>query len=258
MTGSQLRGADRWPINRENTALIVVDMQNIWIHPRGIAILPMSEDIVPRIEHLLRFCRSHKSRSSICTRPSAKIWSTSGSSPTSSRRPMMLTMNGATSKAVPGVEFYEPVKSAEGDLVVKKFRYSGFYGTQLENLLRALGRDTIAITGVATKSAAIARRATAPCGISKSCSCRIAMLLLLRRNKRRRSTISTSILRGHGFENAYGEDERPVWNYGELELFSETNSPRAIGILDYPVSEFFPLQQFPCIDLSAILEVSRG
>jgi ureidoacrylate peracid hydrolase len=34
--------------------------------------------------------------------------------------------------------------------VVKKFRYSGFYGTELENLLRALGRDTIAITGVAT------------------------------------------------------------------------------------------------------------
>lgn len=34
--------------------------------------------------------------------------------------------------------------------MVKKFRYSGFYGTQLENLLRALGRDTIAITGVTT------------------------------------------------------------------------------------------------------------
>jgi nicotinamidase-related amidase len=48
------------------------------------------------------------------------------------------------------VEFYEPVKPTEGDLVVKKFCYSGFYGTQLENLLRALGRDTIAITGVAT------------------------------------------------------------------------------------------------------------
>jgi ureidoacrylate peracid hydrolase len=50
----------------------------------------------------------------------------------------------------PGAEIYEPVKPTEGDLVVKKFRYSGFYGTQLENLLRALGRDTIAITGVAT------------------------------------------------------------------------------------------------------------
>ena len=50
----------------------------------------------------------------------------------------------------PGAELYEPVKPAAGDIMVKKFRYSGFYGTQLENLLRALRRDTIAITGVAT------------------------------------------------------------------------------------------------------------
>ena len=42
------------------------------------------------------------------------------------------------------------MKPVSGDIVVKKFRYSGFYGTQLENLLRALGRDTVAITGVAT------------------------------------------------------------------------------------------------------------
>ena len=36
------------------------------------------------------------------------------------------------------------------DIVIKKFRYSGFYGTQLENVLRRLKRDAIAITGVAT------------------------------------------------------------------------------------------------------------
>ena len=42
------------------------------------------------------------------------------------------------------------MKPTQDDILVKKFRYSGFYGTQLENLLRALGRDTIAITGVAT------------------------------------------------------------------------------------------------------------
>ena len=49
-----------------------------------------------------------------------------------------------------GAEIYEPLKPTQDDIVVKKFRYSGFYGTQLENLLRALGRDTIAIAGVAT------------------------------------------------------------------------------------------------------------
>jgi ureidoacrylate peracid hydrolase len=53
-------------------------------------------------------------------------------------------------EGTPGAEIYEPLKPTQEDIVVKKFRYSGFYGTQLENLLRALGRDTIAITGVAT------------------------------------------------------------------------------------------------------------
>ena len=72
------------------------------------------------------------------------------SSPTSSRKPMTPTTSGATSKARPGAEIYEPVKPTADDILVKKFRYSGFYGTQLENLLRAMKRDTIAITGVAT------------------------------------------------------------------------------------------------------------
>ncbi len=53
-------------------------------------------------------------------------------------------------QGTPGAEIYEPLKPTQDDIVVKKFRYSGFYGTQLENLLRALGRDTIAITGVTT------------------------------------------------------------------------------------------------------------
>lgn len=53
-------------------------------------------------------------------------------------------------EGTPGAEFYESLKPTHHDIVVKKFHYSSFYGTQLENLLRALGRDIIAINGVAT------------------------------------------------------------------------------------------------------------
>jgi nicotinamidase-related amidase len=60
MTGSQGRGADRWPITVKNMAVIVVDMQNIWVDPRGVRYLQMSENIVPRIQELLRFCRSNQ------------------------------------------------------------------------------------------------------------------------------------------------------------------------------------------------------
>ena len=77
-------------------------------------------------------------------------------------------------QGTPGAEIYEPLKPTQDDIVVKKFRYSGFYGTQLENLLRALGRDTIAITGVTPTYAATARPATGPCETSEWCFCRIA------------------------------------------------------------------------------------
>ena len=56
----QSRPADHWKLTTSNTALIVVDMQNIWVHPRGTRYLPASEDIVPQIQELVRFCRDRK------------------------------------------------------------------------------------------------------------------------------------------------------------------------------------------------------
>jgi nicotinamidase-related amidase len=53
--------------------------------------------------------------------------------------------------------------------VVKKFCYSGFYGTQLENLLRALVRDTIAITGVVTNVCCDSTARDGACETSKWC-----------------------------------------------------------------------------------------
>ena len=150
MTGSQSRGAERWPITVKNTAVIVVDMQNIWVHPRGIRYLPMSEDIVPRIQELLRFCRSNRVPVVYLHTTKRKDLADVGIFADIKPQTHNADDEWSNFEGSPGAEIYEPVKPTEGDLVVKKFRYSGFYGTQLENLLRALGRDTIAITGVAT------------------------------------------------------------------------------------------------------------
>ena len=49
-----------------------------------------------------------------------------------------------------GAEVVEELKPREGDYVVRKRRYSGFYGTDLDLLLRELGVDTVIIVGVAT------------------------------------------------------------------------------------------------------------
>lgn len=150
MAQLQSRRADRWPVTKKNTALIVVDMQNIWVHPRGARYLPMSEDIVPKVQDLLRFCRSNQVPVIYLHTTKRKDLADVGIF--ADIKPQTHDANDEWSnfEGSPGAEFYDPVKPTESDILVKKFRYSGFYGTQLENLLRALGRDTIAITGVAT------------------------------------------------------------------------------------------------------------
>ena len=150
MTGPQSRGADRWPITTKNTALIVVDMQNIWVHPRGARYLPMSEDIVPKIQELLEFCRPRQVPVIYLHTTKRKDLADAGIFADVKPQTQDADDGWSNFEGSPGAELYEPVKPAAGDIMVKKFRYSGFYGTQLENLLRALRRDTIAITGVAT------------------------------------------------------------------------------------------------------------
>jgi len=150
MTESPSRGADGWPITVNNTALIVVDMQNIWVHPRGARYLPMSEDIVPKIQELLRFCRLRQVPVIYLHTTKRKDLADAGIFADIKPQTHDADDDWSNFEGSPGAELYEPVKPAENDIVVKKFRYSGFYGTQLENLLRALRRDTIAIAGVAT------------------------------------------------------------------------------------------------------------
>jgi ureidoacrylate peracid hydrolase len=47
-------------------------------------------------------------------------------------------------------EMIEELKPAKGDHVVKKHRFSGFYNTQFEDVLRGLGVQTLVVTGIAT------------------------------------------------------------------------------------------------------------
>jgi nicotinamidase-related amidase len=150
MNEMQSRPADRWKFTATNTAVIVVDMQNIWVHPRGARYLPASEDIVPKIQEVLRFC--HDKKIPVVYLHTTKREDLADAGIFADIKPQTHDADNEWSnfEGTPGAEIYEPLKPTQDDILVKKFRYSGFYGTQLENLLRALGRDTIAIAGVAT------------------------------------------------------------------------------------------------------------
>lgn len=49
-----------------------------------------------------------------------------------------------------GAEIIDELKPEENDYIVRKRRYSGFYGTDLDLILRELGVKRLLVTGVAT------------------------------------------------------------------------------------------------------------
>src|SRR5207249_2986148 len=52
----------------------------------------------------------------------------------------------------PGAQIHPAIAPHPRDIVIKKHRYSAFYGTDLEIVLRGLGVDTVVIAGVTTEN----------------------------------------------------------------------------------------------------------
>ena len=52
----------------------------------------------------------------------------------------------------PGVDIYPELAPAAGEHVIKKHRYSGFFGTDLDIILREWGVDTVIISGTTTEN----------------------------------------------------------------------------------------------------------
>jgi len=52
----------------------------------------------------------------------------------------------------PGVDIYPELAPAAGEHVIKKHRYSGFFGTDLDIILREWGVDTVIVSGTTTEN----------------------------------------------------------------------------------------------------------
>ena len=52
----------------------------------------------------------------------------------------------------PGVDIYPDLAPRPGEHVIKKHRYSGFFGTDLDIILREWGVDTVIISGTTTEN----------------------------------------------------------------------------------------------------------
>ena len=52
----------------------------------------------------------------------------------------------------PGVAIFPEIAPRDDEIVITKHRFSAFYGTDLEIILRGLGVTTVVITGVTTEN----------------------------------------------------------------------------------------------------------
>ena len=122
-------------VDPARTALVVVDMQNDFVHDGGGLLVPDAEATLPAIRALLELARAHGMRvvySQDTHRdgdPEWRIW------PKHAREGSW------------GWEIVDELAPARDDVVLRKLRYDAFYGTPLDHLLRLWGVDTLVICG---------------------------------------------------------------------------------------------------------------
>ena len=126
---------DSVTVDPASTAVIVVDMQNDFVRPGGALPVPGAPETVPRIRALLDWARGR----------GAAVFYTQDSHREGD--PEWRIWPRHAEEGTPGWEIVEELAPAAGELVFRKVRYDGFYGTGLDHELRRRGIDTLIVVG---------------------------------------------------------------------------------------------------------------
>ena len=130
-------------IKKENgkTALIIVDMVKDFTDPEGLVYYPQNRQILPKIKHVLELCRQHNILV-IFLRHSYRKGKFDKN--LENMRPNCISGTGGDEIDA------QLMVDEEKDYVIKKRRYSGFFGTDLDMVLRENGIHNVIIVGTKT------------------------------------------------------------------------------------------------------------
>ena len=136
-------------IDPSKTAMIVVDMQNDFVAAGAPMETPAARAMVPRLAEALEACRNAAIRVIFTAHMHRRDGCDMGlfddmHPPIASRDALV--------DGTPGVDIYPDLAPAPGEHVIKKHRYSGFFGTDLDIILREWGVDTVIISGTTTEN----------------------------------------------------------------------------------------------------------
>lgn len=142
----------RWDLATETKALIVVDMQNGFLRPDGFMAkaglnIDQCRAAIGPNQKVIAACRAAKIPvifTRYTLRPDYKDAGLLGEIYPALRE------SGAMVVGTRDWEIAEELKPLAGDIILDKQRYSAFYNTNLEVLLRGLGVTLLVVTGVTT------------------------------------------------------------------------------------------------------------
>lgn len=122
-------------VDPRTTALIIVDMQNDFVNPRGALAVATAPPTIPAIQRLLALARDTRMRVFFTQDtheegdPEFAIWG---------RHVLRGTW---------GWQIVDEIAPRPGERVLEKLRYDGFFGTPLDHELRLAGIQTVVVCG---------------------------------------------------------------------------------------------------------------
>jgi nicotinamidase-related amidase len=122
-------------IDPRATALIVVDMQNDFVKPGGALVVEGAQETIPAIQRLLALARQNQMRVFYTQDthqegdPEFPIWGRH-------------VLDGSW-----GWKIVDELAPREGERVIRKLRYDGFFGTSLDHELRMARVETVVVCG---------------------------------------------------------------------------------------------------------------
>lgn len=133
----------------KKSAVILIDMINAVVKGNGppYSTPPQREPVVRNFQKLLAHCRSVGT---------PLIFITTHRRPDNADAPKTISDVGGGGgvpmlAGTPATEFIEELLPQSEDYVVVKSRFSAFYGTNLDGILRSLGTETILVGGISTQ-----------------------------------------------------------------------------------------------------------
>src|SRR5258705_5824990 len=136
-------------IDAKKTAMIVVDMQNDFVASGAAMETPAARDMVPKLAEVLNICRDAQIKviytAHVHRRDGCDMGLFDDLHPPIANRAALVD-------GTPGVDIYPELAPAPGEHVIKKHRYSGFFGTDLDIILREWGVDTVIISAPTTEN----------------------------------------------------------------------------------------------------------